>query len=64
MIDHSEPWSHRVRELADRLEDMTYWEWQWVQKAVTDRFKRMESDKTLARNLAGKGAVLHDKRTI
>lgn len=53
-----------MRELADRLEDMTYWEWQWVQKAVTDRFKRMESDKTLARNLAGKGAVLHDKRTI
>ena len=54
MADHSEPWSHRVRELAGRLEDMTYLEWQWVQKAVTDRFKRMEKDKPPFEGLAGR----------
>ena len=54
MTDHTEPWNHRVTELADRLHDMTWWEWQWVQKAVNHRFKQMESIRTLARDLAGR----------
>ena len=54
MTEHSGPWSHRVRELAGRLEDMTYWEWQWVQKAVTDRFQQMEKDKPSFEGLAGR----------